>query len=225
MLLASTPQFVVLAKAGIYCPAGATPDRWIPAFVAMKKSSAAGAERGVPNVGALLGDAGLFVADPGKTSDALADLLLRSRAKAQPQPRLGCLAVAGPFRPGIERDAGIEGGLYQLSDIDLIGQFQPQEDAAFRGPRLDRGAEFALHRFDHRVELALQRLAQLVDMVLEMRREILGDDHLFERADAAVALALDRDHAAHELPIGDDVAEAQRRGQGFRERADMDDVA
>ena len=77
--------------------------------------------------------------------------------------------------------------LHQLQDVDLLGQLHPQEDAALRDPRLDRGAELALHRLDHRVELALQRLAQLVDVVVEMLREILGDDHLFERAGAAVA--------------------------------------
>src|SRR5712691_11864736 len=102
--------------------------------------------RGAPDVAALLGDARLFVADPREGGDALADLLLRRRAEAQPQARLGGLAVTGPFRPGIERNAGIERGPHQLSHIDLVGQFHPTENAAFGDPRLDGCAELALQR-------------------------------------------------------------------------------
>src|SRR5712691_7414159 len=107
----------------------------------MAISSAARALRRVPDIAALLGDAGLFVANAGEVGDALADLVLGRRAKAQPQPRLGGIAIARPFRPVVKRDAGIERRLHELSHIDLVRQLYPQEDAAFGGPWLDRGAE------------------------------------------------------------------------------------
>src|SRR5271170_5192349 len=98
------------------------------------------------DIAALLGDAGLFVADPREAGDALADLVLGRRAEAQPEARFGGRAVTRPFRPRVESDAGRERRLDELSHIDLVGQLQPQEDAAFGDPRFDGGAEFALHR-------------------------------------------------------------------------------
>src|SRR3954447_7562371 len=122
----------------------------------------------MPHVAALLGDAELFVADPSETGDALADLLFCRQPETQPQARASGLAIDRPFRSRIEGDSGLERRRYQLADITLIGQLHPQENAALRQPRLDRGAELALHRLDHRVELVLELGAQLVDMVLEM---------------------------------------------------------
>ena len=52
----------------------------------------------MPDIAALLGDAGLFVADAGEVGDALADLVLGRRAEAEPEPRFCGLAVARPFR-------------------------------------------------------------------------------------------------------------------------------
>ena len=50
----------------------------------------------------------------------------------------------------------------------MIGQFDPQKDAALGPPGLfDGGAEFALDRIYHRVELVLEDAAQLADVLLE----------------------------------------------------------
>ena len=65
---------------------------------------------GVPDIAALLGDAGFFVAHPGEGGDTLADLFLRGQAKAQPEARLGGVAVNRPFRSGVEGDAGLRAG-------------------------------------------------------------------------------------------------------------------
>src|SRR4051794_24383651 len=119
----------------------------------MSGVSASGAGGGVADVAALLGDAELLVTDLGEGGDALADLLLCRQRETQPEPRLRAVSVDGPFRPWIERDARLQRGLHQLSHIDLVGQFHPQVDAAFRHPWLARRAELALYRLDHRVEL------------------------------------------------------------------------
>src|SRR5260370_42448629 len=100
----------------------------------------------MPDVAALLGDAGLLVADSREPGDAVAYLLLGGQTKAQPQPRLGGFAVDRPFRPGIERDAGLERRLQQFPDIDLIGQLHPQEDAALWQPRPAGRAQLARPR-------------------------------------------------------------------------------
>src|SRR5215469_12372029 len=131
-----------------------------------------GVDRGdpslAPHVAALRRDAGLLVADLGERGDALADFPLRGQRKAEPEPRLAVRAVDRPFRAGIERNAGIGGGLDQLHDVDLVGQLHPQEDAALRHPRLDRRAKFAFQRLDHGVELFLEGLRQLVDMLAKI---------------------------------------------------------
>src|SRR4029077_19458827 len=88
-------------------------------------SSIARALGGMADVAALLGDAGLLVADPGKAGDAFADFVLGRRAEAQPETRFGGLAIARPFRPRVEGDAGVERGLDEFPHIDLVGQFQP----------------------------------------------------------------------------------------------------
>ena len=68
----------------------------------------------------------------------------------------------------------------------------------------------------------MQGLRQAADVIVEILREILGNDHLVEGAGAAVGLALTGDQPAQDLGDGDRVTEAQRRRQGLRERADVD---
>ena len=53
--------------------------------------------------------------------------------------------------------------------------------------------------------------------------QIFAQHHLLERAGAGIGL--ERQHARQQLPLGDDVADAQRRRDRFGERADMDDAA
>jgi len=108
----------------------------------------------VADVAALLGDAGLLVADPSKGGDALTDLLLGRQPEAEPQPRFRGLAVDRPFRAWIEGDPGFQRRLHQLSHIDAVGQFQPEKDTALWPPRLDRSAELALDRCAASIEAA-----------------------------------------------------------------------
>ena len=60
-------------------------------------------------------------------------------------------------------------------------------------------------------------------MVVEVRREILGDNHLIQCAGAAVALQ--RQQTAHDVPACDDVAKPQCRGERLRKRTNMNDAA
>src|SRR5689334_1553620 len=78
---------------------------------------------GVADVAALLRDPELLVADLREGSDALADLLLCRQRETQPQPRFGTVTIDRPFRTRVERDAGLQRGLHELSHIDLVGQF------------------------------------------------------------------------------------------------------
>src|SRR5436853_426503 len=75
-------------------------------LIGVKRRLSRRAGGGVADVAALLGDAGLLVADPREGGDAVANLLLCRQAKAQPQPRLGGGAVDRPFRPRVEGDPG-----------------------------------------------------------------------------------------------------------------------
>src|SRR5439155_5355273 len=140
------------AKAGTHRSAPEPAEEWVPAFAGtpdigrMKpRTLRRCAGSGVANVAALLGDAELLVADLGEGGDALADLLLRRQCETQAQPRLRAISVDRPFRPWIERDARLQRRLHELSHIDLVRQFHPQIDAAFRQPWLARRAELALH--------------------------------------------------------------------------------
>ena len=147
------------------------------------------------------------------------------RREAEPQMRFASRPIDRPFGAGVEGDAGLGGGLHQLRDIDPVGQLHPQEDAALRLPRLDRGAELALDRLDHRVELVLAGPALSSSTWSPKFCEKYSATTIC--SSAPVPLSASRLQATIRLmnvPVGDDVAEPQRRRQGLRERADMDDL-
>ena len=139
--------------------------------------------------------------------------------------RLRRLAVGRPIGAGIERDPCFLGGAHELSHIDRVGEFEPQEDPAFRPPHLDRGAEFALDGLDHRREFVAQHGLQFAQMGRKGRTEIFGRGHLVESAGAAVRLALQGDEPRKNFGARDHIAEPQGGREGLREGTDMHDGA
>src|SRR5437764_9618567 len=80
----------------------------------VRRNSVARARGGVADVAALLGNAEFVVADLRERGDAVADLLLCRQREAEAQPRLGIVAIDRPFRPRVERDAGLQCRLHEL---------------------------------------------------------------------------------------------------------------
>src|SRR6516162_11325028 len=180
---------------------------------------------GASDIGALLGDAGLLETDAREGRDTGADVVRRRQCEADPQMRFALARIARPFGPRVEDDPGLGGWGDQFRHVDPVRQLQPQKNATLRLPHLfDRGAEFALDGLDHRFELAVQGLGQAADVLLKILREIFSNDHLVEGAGAAVGFALAGYEPAHDLRDRHRVTEAQGRRQGFRERADVDDL-
>ena len=105
----------------------------------------------------------------------------------------------------------------------LSGSFTHRKMPPLRLLELGRGAELLVERLHQRVELHAQPARQLGHMRGEMRRAIFREHHLLERAGAGIGL--DRQRARKNVPAGDDVADAQRRRDRLRERADMHDAA
>ena len=118
---------------------------------------------------------------------------MRRTGEAEPQPALAVGLIRRPFGPGIDRDAGRERGLIELLRVDVVGQLDPQEDAALRLLELGRSAEFLVERFHQGVELGAQvRVSSVGDVRRKMRRAIFRQHHLLERAGAGVGLERQR---------------------------------
>src|SRR5215472_11419513 len=192
----------------------------------LSKAEAASAwSTGPADVGAALWDTGFLEADPRKGGDTFANRVFRRQRETEPQVGFARLRIARPFGARVENNSGLGGGRQQLCHIDMVRKLEPEENSALRLPHfLDGGAEFALDGFDHRVELVVEGLGEAPDMAAEIPRKVFRHDHLIERAGATVGLSLARDKPAHSFWDGNDIAEAQRRRQGLRERADVDDL-
>ena len=89
------------------------------------------------------------------------------------------------------------------TELDRAREINPKDDRTYQS--------FGL------MAMRQRSFALAVAVFAEAAREVFGDDHLIERAGAAVGLALAGDDAAHDFRHGDDIAEAQRRRQGLRE--------
>src|SRR5215470_4323257 len=105
-------------------------------------------------------DAELLVADFGEHRDAGADLLDRRAREADPQPTPAMCRVGRPFRPWIDRDAGGERGRIEFHGVDLIGQLDPEKDAALRIIELGGGAELLVEARHQGLELGAQPATQ-----------------------------------------------------------------
>ena len=106
----------------------------------------------------------------------------------------------------------------RASRVDIVGQLDPQIDAARRVAELGGGAELLGQCLAQGLQLAGEHLAELGHMLGEVLLAELRQDHLLQRARARVLLQ--RQKAGENVPLGDDVADAQRRRDRLGERAD-----
>jgi len=77
----------------------------------------------------------------GESSDAVADRFMRGIGETQPRSASAVVLVSRPFGARIDGDAGSQRRPEQFLRIDLIRQFDPEKNAAFRFLEFGRGAE------------------------------------------------------------------------------------
>ena len=138
-------------------------------------------------------------ADFRERGDAGADRLMRGIGEAQPGAAFAVGLVGRPFRAGIDGDAGGKRRLEELQGIDLVGQLDPQENAALRIVEFGCGAELLVKRVHQSFELFAQAAREFRHVGVEMRGAKFAEHHLFERAGAGVGL--ERQHAREQRPI------------------------
>ena len=129
---------------------------------------------------------------------------MRRVGKTQPQPAAGMGLVGGPFRSRIDGDPGGERGLVEFQGIDVVGQFDPQEDAALRVLEFGGCSELFVERLHQRVEFCTQAAGQFRHVSGKMRRAIFRQHHLLQRA--RTRIGLQRQHPRQHLPGCDNKA-------------------
>src|SRR6516165_9626110 len=112
---------------------------------------------------------------------------MRSTSSSAPRPNSrtrvsAVVLVRRPFSARIDGNAGGQRGREEFLRIDLIRQFDPEKNAAFRVLEFGRGAELLVERIHQRFELGAQRPGQYWHMGVEMPRAELAKHHLLQRA-------------------------------------------
>ena len=149
---------------------------------------------------------------------------MRGAGEAQPQPAAGIGLVGRPFRPRIDGDAGGERGLIELQRVDIVGQLDPQEDAALWDPRIRPRCRTARRALPSacRAWRAGRASASAHARQNAARNIPPAPSAPSAPEPASVFSASIRDSI---VPGRDDEADPQRRRDRFGERADVDDAA
>src|SRR4051794_4651408 len=94
-------------------------------------------------------------------------LAKQSRIRLRP-----CGLLTDHSGPGLMATPAFQRRLVELHRIDVVGQLDPEEDAALRLLEFGGGAELLVERFHQSIELSAQPLGQNRDMLSEVRSAV-----------------------------------------------------